>query len=362
MLLLVDARKLGDKPSGIGMYIYNYINNMLNYKDIKIILISDIYNSNEIKQLKKQVFKTYEYGKHINKNFEVIKYSKYIQNIINETQPDVFWEPNNIIPIKLKNPYGKILVTIHDIFPISNGDEYSIIYKSYFKYSLKKTIMSADAITCVSEFTLNELRQYYNNKLKNKKVFVSYNIVDFIYNNCQTNKNYFLYVGNIEKRKGVDILLDAYDRYKLNGGEKGLHIAGAIRDTQLETKINMLKNKYKDFVYLGYVSLNEKSRQLYECSAFIFPSRAEGFGIPPVEALSYGKQVIVSDLDIFKEILCSSVEMFEMDYDYNKVVCNLANKMMDYRELVNKEQICNLLKKYSGHVVADKFVNKINRI
>lgn len=362
MKLLIDARKLGDKPSGIGMYIYNYINNIIIYDDIEIIMISDVYNSNEIMQLKEKVCKTYEYGKKVDKNFQIIKYCKYIQKVINITEPDIFWETNNIIPIKLKNPYGKILVTIHDIFPISNGKEYSFAYKVYFKHSLNKTIGCADSITCVSQFTQEELESYFCGKMRDKNLFVSNNIVDFSFYCSKKDENYFLYIGNIEKRKGVDILLDAYERYKMNGGEKGLHIAGVIRDKQLEEKINVLKKQYKDIDYLGYISPDEKERQLKECSAFVFPSRAEGFGIPPVEAISYGKQVIVSDLDIFKEVLCMEVEMFELKQDYNKAVKSLADKMTNYNSTISENECISLLAKYSGHVVIEKFINEIRNI
>lgn len=362
MLLLIDARKLGEKPSGIGMYIYNYINGILRYDDVDIILVSDIYNSIEIKELKSKVIKTYEYGKSVKKNLDVIKYYKYIQKIINYVKPYIFWEPNNIIPVKLKNKYGKILMTIHDIFPISNGNEYSYIYKKYFKYSMVNTLKSADNITCVSGFTKNELEEYYGSKVVNKKIFVSYNIVDFTYENSSVDMNYFLYIGNVEKRKGVDILLKSYKKYRDNGGQKGLHIAGAIRDEELHEQINVLAKQYSDVFYLGYISSEDKEKQLKECSAFVFPSRAEGFGIPPVEALSYGKQVIVSDLDVFKEVLCQKVEMFELSHDENRTVDSLTDKLFGYENRISKDECDKLLERYSSQTVVDKFVCQLRNL
>ena len=54
-------------------------------------------------------------------------------------------------------------------------------------------------------------------------------------------KPYFLFIGNIEKRKGIDILLRAFEIYVEGGGTNDLIIIGAIRDSYIE---NILNNKY----------------------------------------------------------------------------------------------------------------------
>ena len=66
--------------------------------------------------------------------------------MIGEVKPDIFWEGNNLIPVKLKNPYGKIIVTIHDVFPFTVPEGYGKIYQYYFRMNLAKTLRNVDAV------------------------------------------------------------------------------------------------------------------------------------------------------------------------------------------------------------------------
>ena len=75
-------------------------------------------------------------------------------------------------------------------------------------------------------------------------------------------------------------------------------------------------------------SIKEKNRLLDECMCFVFPSRAEGFGIPPVEAMAKGKQVLVSSLEIFQEILDPGYLSFEITDDTDDSAANLSDAMI----------------------------------
>ena len=65
---------------------------------------------------------------------------------------------------------------------------------------------------------------------------------------------------------------------------------------------------------LGYVSDKEAKTLMRDCKAFLFPSIYEGFGIPPLEAMSAGcKRIIVSDTEVMHEIFGDSVEYIDID-------------------------------------------------
>jgi glycosyltransferase involved in cell wall biosynthesis len=357
MRLLVDVRKLSDKPSGIGYYTYNFLESILE-ESFEIILVSDVIQSKELNELKDKGVEIICYGKKVDKNIEVIKYFKFIQQVINSSRPDIFWEPNNIVPIKIINPYGKIVVTIHDLFPLTDKKFYGIIYRIYFAYSLKNTIRISDGLIYVSQETKKQVEYRYKRARKIKN-FISYNIVKGSYEKSIENvdNNYFLFIGNIEKRKGIDILINAFERYKKEGGERNLYLAGALRDQTILMLIEKLNDSMGDCIkYLGYIDNEEKMQLLAECSAFVFPSKAEGFGIPPIEALKHDKACIVSDINIFKEILGDSVTYFRLSDDDNKSIESLKEKLITYSKPC-ESKIRSINKKYSKNELSDKLIN-----
>ena len=357
MKILVDLRKLSNKPSGIGVYTYQFIKGIVNENDkINIIGITDVLISDEIKELKNYKIKIFEYGKEVNKNFEVIKYFKYIQKIILSVEPDIFWEPNNIIPRKIKNPYGKIVTTIHDIFPITSKENYSLIYRWYFNLCMKKTLKMSELLIYVSNFTKNEVEINYKDA-KNKRSIISYNIVDIKKVDSENilDNNYFLYIGNIEKRKGIDLLIKAFSVYIHLGGNKKLYIAGDLRDKSIKSMIDSINLEEEIIKYKGYISNEEKINLLAECSAFIFPSKAEGFGIPPIEAMIYNKNCIVSNIDIFKEILGESAIYFNFNESESETINNLAHTLFNYSNLKDNYKR-NIINKYSSKKLSKNLI------
>ena len=153
MKLLVDARALGKRPSGIGMYIFNMISELKKYSQLEIVLVSDIAESKEMNMLANQGIRICTYGSEIKKNFGLFRYYKFVQKVIMDEKPEVFWEGNSLVPIKIKNPYGKRMVTIHDMFPITHEEHYGKKYKYYFWYGVKKTIKNFDILIFNSEET-----------------------------------------------------------------------------------------------------------------------------------------------------------------------------------------------------------------
>lgn len=266
MRILVDLRKLSKRPSGIGIYTYEFIKSALPLSsEIKFFAVTDVVESIEIKELQNLGISIISYNKGVDKNFEVIKYSFFTQKVINNIKPDVFWQPNNISPIKIKNPYGKVITTIHDIFPLTSKENYSFLYRIYFKACLLKTINMSDGLIYVSKFTKKQVNSLYKKTLWMND-FISFNISNSINmqegitpaSNYLQENNYFLFMGNIEKRKGIDILIEAFNKYRQEGGSKKLYIAGTMRDDSINNMINESNKKYNAIVYKGYVSYSEK--------------------------------------------------------------------------------------------------------
>lgn len=373
MKIVIDARTLGSKPSGIGIYAFNYIKELIK-SEHKIILLTDVAVSEEMEFLRERAVEIIEYGISTYRSAQVLKYFDFVKKQLVQIQPELFWEPNILIPQKLSGYKGKIMITIHDMFPVTHMQYFGWKYAIYFRVMLKYTIKNADIILYDSKETKTEAEKFYPPAVR-KKNYIQYVIVAGIENRKKQltgknsriekevrNKDYFLYVGNMEKRKGVDLLLDAYEAYVKKGGKKHLVLAGKSRETDIDDRIKEMIRKYRQVTYYGYVSETDKQTLYEHCACFLFPSMAEGFGICVIEAMNYYKPVIVSDLSIFREIAGESVQYFSLEGGREKQIDNLSRKMTDYNVNINKEEYCYRMNTYLPECLGQKMLEVLDGI
>lgn len=359
MKLLIDARSLGKKPSGIGIYTYNMVKELLKISDCKITLVTDISESCEMKELKSLGVSILEYGSEIKKNFGLWFYYRFIQKCIYQINPDIFWETNSLVPIKMKNPYGKLAVTIHDVFPITYPQYYGKKYELYFKYGLKKTIKNFDLLIYNSKETKEQTEKCFP-IAKEKDFYISYIIVPKLPYQPISDNGSFLYIGNLEKRKGTDILLKAFRKYRLDGGNRRLRLGGKIRENEIQILMEQMIKEVGGIDYLGYLNEEERNREYASCHCFIFPSRAEGFGIPIIEVMNYYKPVLVKDLSIYHEIIGECIEYIGT---LNKDVSieEMVSIMKINRKNINKEKYLEVIGKYQGEILGKEIYIKFKK-
>lgn len=353
--LAIDARTMGSRPSGIGMYLFNFLTELIKYEDVEISLITDVDTSEHMKYFRDKKVSIHPMGQAIYQSGGVYKYFAHVQRALDEIKPDIFWEVNNIIPVKLKGAF-KTVVTIHDVMPMTHTWCYGQIYKFYFANAMKKTLKQADAVIYDSALS-KEITQRYFKAAKKVKDTVGYVIIKpALQLPPVKDDDYFFYVGNIEMRKGIDVLIDAYELYRRNGGTKKLVLAGKMVDAEkLDQLICEASSQVGGITYHNYVDEEKKAKLFAECSCFIFPTRAEGFGMPVIEAMQYEKPVIATDLDIFREVIGDGVNYFKMDgLSTGEAVTNLCRAMENYNSQVDTEGYKNILAKYEGGKLAQE--------
>lgn len=353
MKIAVDARTLGSKPSGIGMYLNDFLVEFTKYDDIEWVLITDVAESEYIKRFQAMGLKVVEMGTPVYKSLEVYSYFAFVKRELKKINPDVFWEVNNLFPVKLKGNF-KTMVTIHDMFPIEHIEYFGRLYSVYFKMNVKKTLKYADMILYNSEQSKKSTEKYYPEA---KKIP---NCIGYIISNPLSryvepkDDNFFLYVGNMEKRKGVDILVKAYRQYRMNGGKRPLILAGKIQEPDIETLIEDTLADVEGFSYLGYVTHTQRYDLYNNCSAFVFPSMAEGFGMPVLEVMKHYKPILVSNLPIFDEVEGECIERFDAtgsdDHKVDSLAQSLAaldDKIESKENMVDKEKYREVLERYT---------------
>lgn len=371
MKIVIDARTMGSKPSGIGMYTFYYIRELINTEH-QVTLLTDIGISQEMQYIREQGVAVIAYGESVYRSVQVLKYFDFVNQQLNQIQPDLFWEPNILIPKKILGYHGKIMITIHDMFPITHARYFGWKYVLYFRYALRKTIKNTDVILYDSIETKKAVEKF-DTEVNVKKTYVQYVIVpdnrncepsidNYMKMKMKINKEFFLYVGNMEKRKGVDLLLAAYEKYRSSGGTLGLVLAGKSRERDVDTKIDSLVMRYDEVHYLGYVSESEKQLLYKDCACFLFPSMAEGFGICTLEAMQYYKPIIASNLSIFREIVGDCIDYFSIKGTKMERVANLTEKMIRFNQVINITEYDKAIQKYLPKKLGGELYSILNSI
>jgi glycosyltransferase involved in cell wall biosynthesis len=174
---------------------------------------------------------------------------------------------------------------------------------------------------------------------------------------------YLLYLGRINEKKGIDILIEAYVAIcESKISIPALVIAGPEFESQFGRKIkkivlenDALKNK---IYFTGMLLGDAKWGAFYGSNAFILPSHQENFGIAVVEAMACGKPVLISNqVNIWREIQESGGGLIGNDTKESTLKI-----MQDWQDLSDVEKIkmnTNARKTFENHFSGDVFAKKI---
>jgi glycosyltransferase involved in cell wall biosynthesis len=120
-----------------------------------------------------------------------------------------------------------------------------------------------------------------------------------------TRLPYFVTVVSDEPRKNIGIFIKAFTA--LRGRANMVVLGNVVGERYVGEDANLLGN----IRFTGYIFEGEKSRILAKSSGLIFPSFTEGFGIPITEGAVYGKPVLCSDIDVFREVAGDAAFYFD---------------------------------------------------
>jgi glycosyltransferase involved in cell wall biosynthesis len=230
-------------------------------------------------------------------------------------------------------PFGnntKIILTIHDLnFLIEKKGRPAKIRK--LLHNIQKRINRASVVVCISHFIANQIKQHFD--LGKKELLVIYNgctIDDYpdFNNPAYRPSNPFLFsLGTILPKKNFHVLPPLL---KENNYE--LIIAGNQSSPEYMEQIlaEAKKQNVLDRVKLiGIISDEERCWYYKNCEAFVFPSIAEGFGLPVVEAMYYGKPIFLSTHTSLPEIGSDAAYYFE-NFNPGSMQHTLRNGLEDF--------------------------------
>lgn len=139
--------------------------------------------------------------------------------------------------------------------------------------------------------------------------------------------DFLLFVGTVEPRKNLSTLVRAYaELMRATGSAPQLVIAGG-RGWLNDELLNLIEHEAltKRTLFTGYIS-DEDLRALYSsCTLSIYPSVYEGFGLPPLEAMSCGAAVVVSRIPVLEETCGKGAACLVDPLDFREVARTLSH-------------------------------------
>ena len=236
-------------------------------------------------------------------------------------KPDLVHIPLNRVPLLMIRPY---VVTIHDMVNLFYDErKLSAVHMYLRRFRFRRGLTRASRVIAVSEATKRDVENLLG--VPPGRITRVYNAPDpgflgrdpaageeerrRIMERYQIDRPFLLYAGAIRHHKNIPRLVEAFAvlREQLAAhpvyGDLRLVIIGDTISQYPAVRQAVLKSKMEHAVrFLGFVPF-DTLRCFYEAAAaFVFPSRHEGFGLPPLEAMACGTPVVTSNVSSLPEV------------------------------------------------------------
>lgn len=266
--------------------------------------------------------------------------------------PDVLLIPASAMP--MIHPQ-KTVVVVHDVGFLAYAHYKSKKEMRYLHMSTDYALRHAWRIITVSEWTKQEIQKNYGCSDERIRVVPNgvdqnfYHAIDTIDANATLkrlciSRPFFLTVGRLDPRKNIRALISAFSLFAKIKPSYSLIVAGpegyAAKDT-LEA-IKEAQRAGISIHYLSWISESDKRALLCACTAFVFPSLYEGFGMPILEAQLCQAPVIASSIPALKETSGGAAYFFNPEnVDSLMEGLRYMDEHFEYRKKLQEEGLRN---------------------
>ncbi len=231
-------------------------------------------------------------------------------------------------------PLGRLcgISFIHDIYAKQYPQDFISIKEKlvrlYSCFNYRNIALNAKKVLTVSNFSKEQIHKIYH--IDENKIEVIPNGWEHFENveyetladsdGFLTPGTFYFTLGSLQKRKNLGWIA----KYAANHPDEKFAISGKAVSGFVSGDISVLKT-LPNVKLLGYVTDSQVKWLMKNCKAFIFPSYYEGFGIPPLEALSVGSKIIVGNAASLPEIYKDAavyIDPYNTDCNLNKLISN----------------------------------------
>jgi glycosyltransferase involved in cell wall biosynthesis len=314
--IVIDARRIRD--FGVGTYIRSLVRALSTIDTVnRYTLVSGPDDVRDLAGLPEN-FRTSVYARQDEHHIDNVLFPMFLRGLA----PDLVHVPLNRVPLLMIQPY---VVTVHDLANLFfEWEEYSKLRIQLRRFRVKRGLARASRVIAVSEATRVDVAQMAG--VPPHRLRLVYNAPDpsflqpdgadaaeqqrRIMERYQIQHPYLLYAGNIRRHKNIPRLVEAFAvvREQLAAhpvyGDLRLVIIGDNISQYPAVRQAVIRSRAEHVVrFLGFVPF-ETLRFFYQsASVFVFPSRYEGFGLPPLEAMACGAPVVTSNVSSLPEVV-----------------------------------------------------------
>ena len=312
--IAIDARRIRD--FGIGTYIRSLVHALSNIDhENRYTLISSAGDVRTLAGLPEN-FHAAVYSHSDRGTLDHLLFPLFLHGIA----PDLVHIPLNRVPLLLMRPY---VVTVHDMANLLFDEGRSGVWMQLRRYRFRRGLLRARRVIAVSEATKRDVQNLMG--VRSERIRRVYNAPDpgfyehdgrsadergRILERYQIQHPFLLYAGNVRRHKNVPRLVEAFAVLRGQLAEHPVYkdlrlvLIGDTISQHPAVRQAVMKSRVEPLVrFLGFVPF-ETLRCFYEsAAAFVFPSRYEGFGLPPLEAMACGTPVITSNVSSLPEVV-----------------------------------------------------------
>ncbi|MDA8392240.1 MAG: glycosyltransferase family 1 protein [Actinomycetota bacterium] len=305
----LDVTAVPARPAGAGRYILDLAVHLANRNDLSLVLIA---RSNDASRWNTLVpAARLEAGAPAPRPLRLAWEQRAMPRLLRRIHPDVHHAPHYTMPAGKLPPK---VVTLHDLTVFDHPEWHQRSKVALFRRAIKAAAEEAAALICVSVATADRLKELV---APTAPVHVVYHGVDHdrfrlsadagsdvdVIEALGIRPPYVAFVGTVEPRKDVPALVRAFDLVCRAHPALQLVIAGAAGwgESELTVAIRHMREPGR-VVRLGYVSDRAVPAILRQATAVAYPSRAEGFGLPVLEALACGAPVVTTSGSAMEEV------------------------------------------------------------
>jgi glycosyltransferase involved in cell wall biosynthesis len=291
------------------------------YVERLVTYLQEVDTTNEYSILVRA--KDKDFWKPRNKNFtvRVAEFDNYsfaeqtgFKRFLKKLKPDLvhFCMPQQPIAYK-----GRSVTTFHDLTLLKtyNSDKNWLVFhakQAVGKYVFKRVTQNANHIIAISEFTKKELQALYPVNEENISViYEASDVAATVPKKYQLPfKKYVLYVGQQSDYKNIKRLGDAHQLLLAKYPDLGLVLVGKKNASALKNEAYFTDRQYENILFTDFVNDTQLSWLYTHAQAYVFPSLMEGFGLPGLEAMSYGIPVVSSNATCLPEVYGQAAHYF----------------------------------------------------
>ncbi len=311
--IAIDARRIRD--FGIGTYIRSLVHALAALDTVnRYTLIGSPGDVRTIAGLPEN-FRSAEYSRSDQSTLDHAAFPLFLHHL----KPDLVHIPLNRVPLLMMRPY---VVTVHDLSSLL-FDQRSGLHMQLRRYRFRRGLARARRVIAVSDATRRDVQNLLG--IPPQRIRRVYNAPDAgfydlaghspeehrrILERYQIQYPFLLYAGNVRLHKNVPRLVEAFAVLRAQLADHPIYrdlrlvIIGNTISQHPGVRQTVIKSRVEHLVrFLGFVPF-DTLRCFYEsAAAFVFPSRYEGFGLPPLEAMACGTPVVTSNVSSLPEVV-----------------------------------------------------------